>query len=77
MRFTDEVERWADVRNTSTEIAQAILEHVDFDEDAAQVIWQDGCDTETNDKIMARAWALADADTEKLFWGEATETRPA
>ena len=72
----NEIAQWADVRNTSEEIAEAILEHVEWDEDKAQDIWANGCDAETEAAILSRAWSFADTtETDALYWGEATISR--
>lgn len=70
-----EISEWADPRKTSDEIAQAILE-IAVDWDDAQRIWEEGCDAETEAKIRARAWELADPEEDHLWWGISKEERP-
>lgn len=71
-----DVEEWADPRQTSIEIAQAILE-VASDWDEAQTIWENGCDAATNSKIIARAFELTTDDELHLWWGIAKQERPS
>lgn len=67
------LKHWADCRETSGEIAMAIFEIADGDDDADR-IWESPSDTESA-QVIARAWALADDDREKLFWGDRTVRR--
>ena len=52
-------------RETSVEIMYAIAEAAG-DTVALESIWENGTYI---DEIVARAWELADDDTEQLFWG--------
>lgn len=63
-----EIKAWANVRQTSIEIAQAIFELANDDTVLADKIWEEG-----NDEVLSRAFAKTDAD--KLFWGEQTIER--
>ncbi|HEY0269149.1 MAG TPA: YccJ family protein [Methyloradius sp.] len=58
-----DIQSWADIRETSIEIAEAIFEIADNDEAMAQKIWQEGSDE-------ALEIAFAKTDHNKLFWGE-------
>ena len=59
------LEQDASSRETSVEIMYAIAEAAD-DTVALESIWENG----TNQgAILARAWEIADDDTEQLFWG--------
>lgn len=60
----NEAAAFADARETSVEIAQAILEHA-----AADRIWSSPTASEM-DEITARAWELADNDVQVLHWGQ-------
>jgi len=66
-------EDWADSRETSLPVARAIWVHCDGDASRAQAVWGDP-DANTQDEIMACAWASTDADT--LCWGEESFNRP-
>jgi len=59
---------WADLRNTSPEIAQAIFELANYDEILAEKIWEEG-----SDEVLPLAFAKT--DKEQLFWGEQTIER--
>lgn len=79
MTITNEqITNFADSRETSVELAQAILEHTyDHENDcvdlaAAHDEWENAYDMES---IVARAWELAAADENELFWGEESFTR--
>ncbi|QCR36467.1 YccJ family protein [Nissabacter sp. SGAir0207] len=58
-----DVKSWAEIRETSIEIAEAIFEFAENDETLAQKIWEEG-----NDEVLIRAFEKTDAD--HLFWGE-------
>lgn len=62
------VDAWAEVRQTSIEIAQAIFEVAHDDEALAQKIWEEGSDE-------ALQIAFARSDKNQLFWGEETVER--
>lgn len=59
---------WANVRETSIEIAEAIFELANNDEKLAEQIWEEG-----SDEVLKQAFAKTKAD--KLFWGEQTIER--
>lgn len=59
---------WANVRETSIEIAEAIFELANNDEKLAEQIWEEG-----SDEVLKKAFAKTKAD--KLFWGEQTIER--
>ena len=59
---------WASLRNTSPEIAEAIFELADYNEEKAEKIWEEG-----NDEVLIRAFSRTDKST--LFWGEQTIER--
>ncbi len=59
---------WAALRNTSPEIAEAIFELVNYDEQLAEKMWEEG-----NDMALIKAFASSDKQT--LFWGEQTIER--
>ena len=71
----------ADIINAETnngwesdrEIVQAILEIAADDEDANR-IWADPTE-EQREQVVARAWELADEDTDALYWGQTEITR--
>lgn len=63
-----EIKAWANVRQTSIEIAQAIFELANDDTVLADKIWEEGCD-----EVLTLAFTKTDAD--KLFWGEQTIER--
>lgn len=65
---------WADSRQCSIEIARAIFENADGDDNAHE-IWM-GCEQDLSDRIMARAWELAEPETDVLYWGVQPEHRP-
>ncbi|MFI2992438.1 hypothetical protein C0Q87_00840 [Klebsiella aerogenes] len=62
------VGEWASLRNTSLEIAEAIFELANYDEQLAEKIWEEG-----SDEVLSRAFAKTDKDS--LFWGEQTIER--
>ncbi|EHM47202.1 MAG: YccJ family protein [Yokenella regensburgei] len=62
------VGEWASLRNTSTEIAEAIFEVANYDEKLAEQIWEEG-----SDDVLVRAFKKTDKDA--LFWGEQTIER--
>ena len=61
------LEQWAQVRETSLEIAEAIFELASGDDDAER-IWSDPSTSEIS-AVEALAWALADDDCTALNWG--------
>lgn len=62
------IRSWANVRETSIEIAEAIFELANNDEKLAEQIWEEG-----SDEVLKLAFAKTKAD--KLFWGEQTIER--
>lgn len=62
------IRSWANVRETSIEIAEAIFELANNDEKLAEQIWE-----EESDEVLKQAFAKTKAD--KLFWGEQTIER--
>lgn len=62
------VGEWAALRNTSPEIAEAIFELADYNEEKAEKIWEEG-----NDEVLIRAFSRTDKSA--LFWGEQTIER--
>ena len=62
------IRSWANVRETSIEIAEAIFELANNDEKLAEQIWEEG-----SDEVLKKAFAKTKAD--KLFWGEQTIER--
>lgn len=79
-----ELERWADVRNTSMEVAKVIRDaarnRLDNDdltlETAMQSLWENPSDAEMA-AVTAGAFENAGADVDVLYWGEEKLTRPA
>ncbi|WP_410015860.1 YccJ family protein [Sodalis sp. C49] len=61
--MADNIQAWAEIRETSLEIAEAIFQVADNDEALAQKIWEDG-----SDEALEIAFAKTSKDT--LFWGE-------
>ncbi|MEG3135431.1 YccJ family protein [Rouxiella sp. T17] len=57
------IKAWANVRETSHEIAEAIFELANNDEVLAQKIWEEG-----SDEVLPVAFAKTKEDY--LFWGE-------
>lgn len=62
------IKSWASIRNTSIEIAEAIFELANYDENLAQRIWEEG-----NDEVLPLAFSKTDKD--RLFWDEQTIER--
>lgn len=62
------IRSWANIRETSIEIAEAIFELANNDEKLAEQIWEEG-----SDEVLKKAFAKTKAD--KLFWGEQTIER--
>lgn len=60
---TSNIKAWANTRETSHEIAEAIFEMAKNDEKLAQKIWEEG-----NDEVLPIAFAKTKDDY--LFWGE-------
>ena len=67
------LKRWADVRNTSEEVAQAIFHFADGDDDA-QRIWDNPSEDEMA-KVIHYAWACAGDSDDTLHWGSQTLRR--
>ena len=63
-----DIRAWANIRETSIEIAEAIFELANDDEKLAEQIWEEG-----SDEVLQRAFAKTKAN--KLFWGEQTIER--
>jgi hypothetical protein len=63
-----DIRSWANVRETSIEIAEAIFEVANYDEALAEQIWQEG-----SDEVLQLAFSKTKAN--KLFWGEQTVER--
>jgi hypothetical protein len=57
------IKAWANVRETSHEIAEAIFELAKNDEVLAQKIWEEG-----SDEVLPIAFAKTSEDY--LYWGE-------
>jgi hypothetical protein len=66
-RITAVARAFADSRETSPEVAQAIFNHTSSDIEA-QHIWETPTAAEEA-AIMAEAWRLADPEESTLFWG--------
>lgn len=62
------IKEWANARETSIEIAQAIFELAKNDEVKAQQIWDEG-----SDEVLPLAFSKTKEDT--LYWGEQTIER--
>ncbi|MFT9347670.1 MAG: hypothetical protein ABF562_03040 [Gluconobacter japonicus] len=63
--FNSEIRNFADSRETSYEIAAALIEL--FPETAEQV-WDAPTDDQSA-QVISRAWELADAEEDALNWG--------
>lgn len=63
-----EIKSWAEVRETSIEIAEAIFEIANYDETLAEKIWEQG-----SDEVLVRAFAKTNKS--QLYWGEDTIER--
>lgn len=63
-----DIRSWANVRETSIEIAEAIFELANHNEEMAEQIWQEG-----SDEVLQLAFSKTKAN--KLFWGEQTIER--
>jgi hypothetical protein len=84
--ITEELEKWADSRQTSIEVAQAIDEIApkQYHEGFMASIWQDPSFDETA-SITERAFELADKyasmlgrmGVDELHWGQETIQRPS
>lgn len=61
--MANDIKSWAEIRETSLEIAEAIFEIAHDDEALAQKIWEEGSDE-------ALALAFANTSKNQLFWGE-------
>jgi hypothetical protein len=66
-RITAAARSFADSRETSDEVAQAIFNRTSDDAEV-QRIWVEPTPSEEK-AILAEAWRLADPDEEMLFWG--------
>lgn len=66
--MASDVSVWADIRQTSIEIAVAIFEVANDDEALAQKIWEEGSDE-------ALQIAFVRTDKNQLYWGEKTVER--
>lgn len=64
-QFSNEIRSFADSRETSYEIAQALFDL--FPENAAR-IWEEPTDTQRA-AVVSAAWKLADSDEDCLTWG--------
>lgn len=62
------IQSWADTRETSLEIAQAIFELANNNEQLAQQIWENG-----DDRVLALAFSKTDKD--ELYWGTEKASR--
>lgn len=63
--FSDEIRAFADSRETSYEIAQAIFDLFPGQEEN---VWAEPTDVQRDD-VVAMAWEMADAETDSLIWG--------
>ncbi len=61
--MSNDIQAWAQVRETSIEIAQAIFEVANNNEAIAQKLWEEG-----NDRALEIAFTKTSDDV--LFWGE-------
>lgn len=59
---THRIGEWATLRQTSTEIAEAIFEVANYDEKLAEGIWEQ----QGNDEVLFRAFDKTDEDV--LIW---------
>lgn len=62
----EDLKKWSNSRETSTEIATAISEMAEEAQNM-QRLWEDPT-PEEKETIISRAWALAGTETQ-LFWG--------
>lgn len=80
---SSDLAKWADVRNTSIEIARSIRamarnrigDGLDLDT-AMQDIWEVPSDDDQRAVVAVVAVAFAGSDKDELFWGEAKFRRP-
>lgn len=63
--FSNEIRSFADSRETSYEIAQAIFDLFPGNE---KKIWEEPTD-EQRESVVSAAWEMADADEDSLIWG--------
>lgn len=63
--FNSEIRDFADSRETSNEIAAALIE---LFPDMAEQVW-DAPTEEQSAQVISRAWELADAEEDTLNWG--------
>lgn len=63
--FSNEIRAFADSRETSYEIAQAIFDLFPGQEEN---VWAEPTDVQRDD-VVSMAWKMADADTDSLIWG--------
>jgi len=66
----DELKQWADSRETSVEIAYAIMKVAPSKQDAKR-IWENGSDIECESVVEIARKYVAE-DEEELYWGEET-----
>jgi len=59
---THHVAEWANIRNTSTEIAEAIFEVAGYDEKMAERIWEQ----QGSDEVLISAFSKTESDV--LMW---------
>lgn len=71
--FSNEIRSFADSRETSYEIAQAIFDLFPGQEKS---IWEEPTDEQRN-AVVSAAWGMADADEDSLVWGCEKLTRDA
>lgn len=62
------INEWAVSRETSIEVAEAIFELAQGDENKAQQIWEDG-----DDRVIDIAFSKTEED--ELYWGEEVISR--
>ncbi|MCP1202224.1 YccJ family protein [Acetobacter oryzoeni] len=63
--FSNEIRSFADSRETSYEIAQAIFDLFPGNEEN---VWEEPSDAQRT-AIVSAAWEMADADEDSLIWG--------
>lgn len=63
--FSNEIRSFADSRETSYEIAQAIFDLFPGNEES---VWAEPTDVQ-RDAVVSAAWEMADADEDRLVWG--------
>lgn len=70
----NQARNFAEGRETSDEIAQAILELAEFKYGTADRIWAEPT-PEEDAAVVARAWQLAGPEEAELHWGQSTIRR--